>query len=324
MSTPTLINGASAWWFQGDIGDTVTAGGWVRVFGPTLSLQPPRSIEAGLLHAIQRTRDAMTAPGMSTDAAWEDGSTLSSLASQLLTLRAQLNATRAAAAPLTLRLTPSGGGNPVLITATPDSTSVHSATFPIPPGFPLGEYTLELSNGYGEDAPGYPGLGFFTPLSFFESSLTPSRTTIPIVSPRAWPLGVFTVDTPTDPCSPAPCPTSDASLATALTAASAAGGGKVFFPPGAYFLTQPVVLPPNTLLVGSATKEVAIWFQEWNLTSAPKAPLFALNDSAASAPGVTPSMGYLRGGGSGYPGLPPGAWPISPCSSPPSTMRWWW
>jgi hypothetical protein len=57
-----------------------------------------------------------------------------------------------------------------------------------------------------------------------------------------------------------------------------------------------VAVPPNTLLQGSAAAEVSIWFAEWNMSSAPKQPLFALNDSLAEASSAEPAQGSSPAG----------------------------
>ena len=307
-SHPALLNAASAWWFQGDVGSAATAGGWLRVLGPTLALQAPASQEAALLRGIRAARDALSAPSAAADAAWEEGSPMAAAAAQLLALRAQLASVRAAPSHLraTLRLTPLGGGGgggaPLYLPAQADSLAPHSAAFALPPSLPLGEYAVAVANGAGADTDGGggggAGAGAFVPVAFFESAARPAVASIQVLAPRAWPPGVFLVDTPADPCSPLPCPTSDASLARALAQAQAAGGGTVLFPRGAYFLTAPVALPPNTVLAGTSREEVAVWFAEWSVASAPQDALFALNDTLARASAAPPAMG-AAGAGSG-------------------------
>ena len=303
LSCPTgnasaVLNAASPWWFQGDLGNGATAGGWLRVLGPTLALQPPRSLEAALLADIREARDALAAPASAADAAWEEASPMAAAAQRLLQARAQLASARASAATLrvTLRLTPPAGAA-VYVPAAQDSLAPHSAAFALPASLPLGEYAVAVANGAGSDTDAArPGAGAFVPVGFFESAARPNVTSIRVLAPRAWPPGEWAVDTPTDPCSPLPCPTSDAALARALALAQAAGGGTVRFPRGAYFLTQPVALPPNTLLAGTGREEVAVWFAEWNVTSAPKEPLFSLNATLARSTGAPPAMGTSEAG----------------------------
>jgi hypothetical protein len=302
-ATPArLLNAAAPWWHQGDIGSAATQGGWLRVLGPTLALQAPGSLEAALLAGIREARDALAAPAAAADAAWEEASPMAAAAGTLLALRAQLASLRAAPAHLRAwaRLTPlAGGAPPRYLPAQADSLAPHSAAFALPADLPCGEYAVAVANGAGadSDAGAAPaGAGAFVASAFFESPARPNVTTITVLPPRAWPAGVYAVDTPTDPCSPLPCPTSDSALARALAGAAAGGGGTVFFPRGAYFLTQPVVVPPNTVLAGSAREEVAVWFAEWNVTSAPKAPLFALDDAGARAGGAAAAQGASAAG----------------------------
>lgn len=294
-SAPWLLNAAVPWWAQGDVGAAATPGGWLRVMGPVLALAP--APEATLLAAIRAARDALTAPGTAADAAWADESPLAATAARLLAARAELADVRArggGARPVTARLTPRGGGAALYLPAARDTASLHSAAFALPHSLPVGEYDVAVANGCGADTDaGAPaGAGTFVALDFFESMARPHVTGIAVIAPRAWPPGVFLVDTPSDPCAPLPCPSSDAALARALDAARSAGGGTVLFPRGAYFLTQPIAVPPNTVLMGEGGAEaVAVWFAEWNVTSAPKAPLFALDDAAAAASSAPAAQG---------------------------------
>jgi len=302
---PSLLNAASPWWFQGDIGNAATPGGWIRVMGPTLALQPPASLEATLLRGIREARDALSQPAAAADPAWEEASPLAASAATLLSLREQLSAVRTAPQHLRayLRLSPMDGGNALYLPAAADSLAPHSASFTLPPELAPGEYSLAVSNGAGADTDSSAspqGAGTFVPLSFFESVRRPYVSTISVLTPRAWPPGIFLVDTPSDPCSPLPCPTSDDSLLRALQQAEAEGGGTVLFPRGSYFLTQPVSLPPNTILAGSSREEVSVWFAEWNMTSAPKAPLFSLNDTLARASPSPPCQGASPSGKSSW------------------------
>ena len=294
---PQLLNAASPWWFQGDVGAASTAGGWIVIAGPVLAATPPRSAEAAASARVRAARDVLTAPLSAADDVWADASPLAAAAAELIAARAALAAARSTP-PVTLRLTPVAGGAPIYITARADEATAHSANFSLPPALPIGEYTVFVANGGGEDsdANAPPGAGTFASAAFFDTAARPSVATIPVLPPRAWPAGVFVVDEPTDPCSPMPCPTSDASLARALAAAAAAGGGTVAFPRGAYFLSQPVVVPPNTVLSGAGVQSTAIWFQEWNISTAPKAPLFSLDLNASRSYGGSPCMGAAPAG----------------------------
>lgn len=296
-SAPLLLNAAAPWWHQGDVGVAATAGGWIVVAGPLLAATVPASAEAAAFARVRAARDALASPASSADAAWEDDSLLAANAAELLSARSALVAARRTP-PVTLRLTPVSGGSPTYLVAAVDTASSHFANFSIPAGIPLGEYTVAVANGGGgdSDAAAPPNSGTFVASDYFESATKPSVTTISVLAPRAWPQGVFVVDEASDPCSPLPCHTSDASLARALAAASAAGGGTVSFPRGAYFLTVPVVVPPNTVLSGAGAELTAIWFTEWNVTTAPKAALFALDDAASAASSAPPCMGAAAAG----------------------------
>jgi hypothetical protein len=296
-SEPRLINAAEVWWFQGDVGNASTAGGWLRILGPVLRLSSPAGAVERLEAAIRDVRDAMTQPIMAADLAWADDSLLAVYAAQLISLRSQLAAARAAdSAPITVRLSPTAGGAAAYILAAPSNASLHSAHFALPASLPLGDYFVAVANGHGpdNDANAPAGSGTFTSAAFFESAFRPDAATISVQAPKRLPPGVFVVTQPADPCI-LPCQTSDESLAVALAAAAAAGGGTVFFPCGRYYLSQPIVVPPNTVLAGEDTTLTSVWFAEANRTTA---PLFyiQLNDTAAFHGSQAPALGAAAAG----------------------------
>ena len=165
--------------------------------------------------------------------------------------------------------------------------SVH---VPVPPDLPAGTYSISVSNGMG------PPDRLFIPLDSFVSPSKPHVSTITIVSPAeaAWaPDVVFVVEKQSLPVSwPwSSSQTSDSAVQAALAQAHAAGGGTVFFPPGTYFLSKPLVVPPNTILAGAGADRVALYFAECTNYTAPNA-YFQLNDTlAASRPSGTASWG---------------------------------
>jgi hypothetical protein len=294
-SAPAVVNAAAPWWHQGDVGTAATQGGWLRVTGPVMALAPPDGTVAALQAAIRDVRDAMTAPPMAADPAWADGSVLAGYAAQLLALRAQL-ADAAALPRLTARLTPVGGGGgggaPVYVPADASAATPFSATFALPADLPPGEYAVAVANGHGadSDAAAPAGAGAFVPSVFFESAARPAVGTIAVQPPKAWPPREFPVTANADPCV-LPCPTSDDGLDAGLAAAAAAGGGVVRLGPGRFYLSRPVVVPPNTLLAGSGANATAVWFTEWNATAAAPTHLFALDDAAAAAGAGAPAWG---------------------------------
>lgn len=145
-----LLNAAEAWWFQGDIGNAASSGGWLRVMGPVLQLDSANSTVASLQTAIRELRDSIASPATAADLAWEPESGLAAAAARLLDLRAQLQAALALPAaprPVTLRLTPPAGA-PRYVVAT--NASLHAAFFTldaaaVPGG--LGEWAVAVANG---------------------------------------------------------------------------------------------------------------------------------------------------------------------------------
>lgn len=312
ISQPTYVNIPQAWWFQGDVGNASTTNGWLRIFGPVIALQPPASLglEKKIIDQMREVRDRMTAPGMGADIPWRDeNSSLITDATELLFLRNQLNSLPKAGEKVVVRLTPVSSSsilsssltstNAIYINAAAGNASIHSAFFRLPPtsSLPVGLYSVAFANGYGIDndpnAP-QPGMGTFVNVSFFENAARPFASTIQVQLPKTWPAGIFPVTVATDPCI-LPCNTSDASLRYALSQAEAAGGGTVYFPPGRYYFSQPIVVPPNTVLKGASAKFVAIWFSEANRTNAP--PIYIqMNDTLARTGNQAPSFGSSPAG----------------------------
>lgn len=264
-SSPWWVNRAKPWWLQGDVGPDASPGGWVRVYGQTLALEPATRVAARKV-ARAAVRSLSTA-----------GPTLgmNGLLGEAAKAAAAAEAAAAALAlsPTTLRLTPTAGGTFIDITAA--NATAHAAVFLLPQALPLGVYNASVSNGAGG----------FTPLSTFISPQQPSVAGLSVVPPPAWPPGVFSVNATTIPTWGPDANTSDSALASALAAAAAAGGGTVLLSPGSFFLASPVLLPPNTLLRGAGREATKITFAEWNTTTAPAQPLFSVNNSAAAALG---------------------------------------
>ena len=297
-SAPALLNAATPWWHQGDVGAAATAGGWLRVSGAVVALLAPAEAAARLQRAIRDVRDAMTAPPMAADEAWGDASALAQHAAALLALRAQLAA--ATLPRVTARLTPAGGAPPVFVAADAASATAFSARFALPADLPPGEYDVAVSNGFGadSDAAAPPGAGTFVASTFFESASRPRVGSIPVQPPKAWPRGVFPVASTADPCI-LPCPTSDAGLQAALDAAAVAGGGTVLLARGRFYLTRPVVLPPNTLLAGAedgGASATSVWFTEWATPAAAPVALFLMNATLAARGAAAPALGAAPAG----------------------------
>lgn len=287
-SAPYILNAARPWWVQGDVGDAATPGGWLRVFGLGVAAVDPATaaLETQLREA---TRAATLA---SSGAAGGDDSAFGAAADAVAALRAALRT--APPSNCTLRLSPVGGGAPIDVHATSRNASTWSAYFALPASsqLPAGEYAVSVSNGRGVS-------GGFTPLNSFVSSDAPHVSTVHIVPPRAWPGAArFTVGVRSLPCH-MPCETSDAALAGALAAAAAAGGGTVFFPRGQYFLADPVVVPPNTVLAGERMDLVALYAAEYETPVGAPPALFSLslpqNGSATGSWGVQDLTLFVSG-----------------------------
>lgn len=131
-SAPLCLNLPDPWWWQGDSGNSSTPGGWLRVFGRSISnpsaAHHPNPIDFKAdLDAAMETGD------------YDAASTLLARAKEVgdeLTARA---------AATQLRLTPAHSGSPVIVKAT--NTSEHDAWFDLPNSLGLGDYSAEISNG---------------------------------------------------------------------------------------------------------------------------------------------------------------------------------
>lgn len=281
-----VLNGARPWWVQGDIGDAATPGGWLRVFGlGVAAVDPPAvAIEAQLRAAVRTMTSAPTGAAGSAD------SLFGAAAETVAELRAVL---RAASPPnCTLRLIPVGGGAAIDLRAATSNASTWSAYFHVPASIMPASYLVSVSNGRG-------AAGGFTPLDSFVSQSSPHVNSVLIAPPRSWPGAArFTVGVRSLPCR-MPCNTSDMALSEALAAAAAAGGGTVYFPRGQYFLSKPVVIPPNTVLAGEQIDTVALYFAEYETPSGAPPAIFSLslpqNGSATGSWGVQDLSLYVSG-----------------------------
>jgi hypothetical protein len=223
VSNVRFVNVAQPYWMQGDQGDAATSdasnGGWIRVFGLNLSLEPLARISSR--KALRTARRQLRSP----EAA--DPQSVLAAAQALIAAQAAYDEIIAGAPPTTLVLTPAAGGAPIRLVAAPGNLTSYSAYFAVPSGVAPGFYNATISNGIP-----LPGGADAVPLVMFITYDAPRVTGITIKGAFAWPPGVFVVDRTTEPHWMPGANFSDASLATALASAQAAGGGTVFFPPG--------------------------------------------------------------------------------------------
>ena len=265
-STPVLVNAAQPWWCQGDLGERASPGGWLRISGLNVAWLSDEQLRS---RAAERSAARMLRAAPPLSAAFDAA------------LTALLHARGSArdAAPGTVRLTPLAGGQSVDLTPISSNATQWSVYVPVPVSLTPGEYNVSVSNGRGAGAG-----GTFTPLDSFYDPAAPHVTSIIIAQPPAWAPGVFVVNTTSLPSN---WPfnesvTSDSAVADALAAARAAGGGTVRFPPGTYFLSQPLIVPPGVALRGAGADATALYFAEATNATAPAA-YFALDDAAAGA-----------------------------------------
>ena len=292
-SAAYFLNAPDVWSVHGDLGNTSTPGGSVRLLGRGLAAAQGRAdllqSAGGDDHAVTLARQlAKTVEDKSSG--WEVQARSLASEVQRLLLRADAASQPTEGGSTTLRLEPTahGGGAaaPVILTAswTTEEFQQHgdfSATFKIPPSVTLGEYTLSVavkSSATSTDAPSK----FFN-VSTFVSSELPVSTTLTIRAPLAFKKERFVVERPplgkrtptcrgdygTGPGSPNRAFDSLPAFAAAFASATANGGGEVFVPRGQYWLSGPVVVPPGVRLVGEGTDLVSIYFKEASKSEAP-------------------------------------------------------
>lgn len=148
-------------------------------------------------------------------------------------------------------LLPEGGGVPVarLALAERITTSTgYALRFSVPATVPDGEYQLWLHNGRGGKA------AWVKFSSFIEAPVS----TVRVKKATPWPATIFTISNYAG--------TADQRFAAAIAAATANGGGRIQVPAGTYALTQPLVLPPYTVLAGAGRETT---FLNWAVNPGP-------------------------------------------------------
>ena len=178
----------------------------------------------------------------------------------------------ATAATTQLRLTPVGGGEAVVLSAT--EANNYSATFSLPMSLPFTQYTATVSNNGGS---------VFANISTFRSPTQPRVSTVTVRPPLAFKNDTFIVERPppghrvpgckgrygTKPGDPGRATDSLPAVRAACAAAALNGGGTVFFPRGQYWLSGPLVVPPGVVVKGEGTDLVSIYFKEQTPLDAP-------------------------------------------------------
>jgi hypothetical protein len=175
-SAPLLLNAPEVWSVHGDLGNTSTPGGWARLIGRGLALgQSTDHVDSTVLSLANRLADAVRR-GKRADA-----TDLSATLSRALSR----DPSATAAASTVLRLTPVGGGEAVLLSASESSN--FSATFLVPTTLAVAQYTAAVSNNGG---------GLFVNISTFRSPAQPRVSTITVRAPLAFKNDTFVVERP--------------------------------------------------------------------------------------------------------------------------------
>ena len=306
FSDPVFLNAPQLWWAQGNLGDKASIGvsgksahegrdtvngnqaesGWIRVHGVAMMLDVNASTLRLARSRLRKARDYLTSLPMSVDLGLDDDSPLISAIREYLAARDRLLFLMKTPrnTPL-LRLTPANGQGPSIDLEPVLNFTAYGGMFLLPssiqaltdgevksamPALKPSTYNISFSNGYGVDPVTKEG-PLFVPLHAFIDPAHPDVYSIEILAKPEWPPSTFFVKQTSTPCviGLPNCTTSDEALATALSQASSAGGGTIYFPRGTYYLHNPINVPPNTRLMGERTDLVSIYFSERTPATAP-------------------------------------------------------
>ena len=253
------------WFAFGDLGETATQGGSVRIVGEALTLLRDSTATPPLLRLAPV---AAVAPAAAAAAA----------AAIVLVARASLD----------------GGGVGAALTRW-------QAYFDLPAALAPGNYSLAIAHGGGSGSDDTGGAAAnasaFEPLCTFVDQDRPCRSTIRVTAAGTALADPRTTFGATDTfvvnaTQPGAGRDATAAVAAAVAAASAhlAGGAEralVHFPRGQYFVQGPILVAPGTVLRGERRDLVSIYFAEDNATSAPAAYVSSTRPGAWGLEGVT-------------------------------------
>jgi hypothetical protein len=237
LSAPFVVNRPDAWWWQGDLGNRSTSGGWLRVFGNSLSFPSAMPGSAARLCPVDSV----------------GGCTV------LVTAAENQSAYHAAfeipAAPdmpageYHLALAACGG---VTSCSDPDLAFTNASTFAFGPAAMPNFNTVTVVAGGPATWAGRPASGKVFDVTHFGAT-------------------GFSCKTDRDDCGVDDF-NATAAITAALEAARQAGGGVVYFPRGRYMLDvgrAGLVIPDNVVLKGEARHLASIYFAEYNQSTAP-------------------------------------------------------
>eukprot|EP01043_Picozoa_sp_COSAG02_P062188 COSAG02_NODE_8517_length_2540_cov_2.665711_1_plen_501_part_01 len=259
----------------GDEGDSATPGGWIRVYGRTVSRGDTASAFAGFTAAKAQLASA---------AASGDWILLERLLNEV-------NSAKQVPQDSDISMTLTGAGlqSPLRIVAPRDQLlTPYSAAFPLPNRIAPGTYTASFANDFAPD--------MLAPFNSFLNETTPVWTTVQVIKRAVEPKieiivpvdlmdrNCFNASSNVLPPGSWRCAT--AALRSALQAAARNGGGIVSFPRGQFYLEDPVSVPRSVKLVGAGQQLTALYFREiyspqWNRGSE-TAALFACDQMSST------------------------------------------
>ena len=238
LSAPFAVNQPDAWWWQGDLGNRSTCGGWLRVFGSSLSFP-------GAMHrtAVRLCPVAGTGPCTVLVAMDENPSAYHAAFAIPASEAGML------AGEYYLALVACGG---VTSCTDADLAFTNASTFAFGPAAMPNFNTVTVVASRPATWAGHPASGKVFNVQHFGATGFSCKT-------DREDCGVHDFN-------------ATAPIKAALAAATQAGGGIVFFPKGRYMLDvgkAGLVIPDNVVLKGEARHLTSIYFAEYNQSTAP-------------------------------------------------------
>ncbi len=158
-------------------------------------------------------------------------------------------------------------------TGIPRSTGF-ALRYAVPAGTPPGDYALYLHNGYGGPA------GWVKFSTFIEAPLA----TVTVRAADPWPTDIYKLTEMAGT-------NDDARFAAALALVKANGGGRIYVPAGNYTLTQRLVLPRRTVLVGDGPAKTII---KWSVNPPASDAHYAALDALVHGARLYSGLAFLH------------------------------
>ena len=237
------INQPEVWWFQGDLGNSSSPGGWLRVFGTSLYLSSSSSVTG------------------SQDQANGPLAHLCPVAVSVLSPAANSNE-----APAGCIVLPADGIN---------ASSFH-ARFRVPVSTPIGDYRLSISNAKGAVPTAVASFvydqGALANASIVSIRAAPTIRAASMANVRRFSVLNFGATGRSYNDASSAVRAAIAAATEAIAVANSTIRAEVYFPRGRYILDvnkTGLLIPSNVVLVGESRHLASVYFQEYNTSTAP-------------------------------------------------------